>query len=220
MWKLAPPLFTTCSIIVKNGYTFGMGASVTRRRNPAERALEVRDAAETIALTRGLAAISLRNLGAHCGVTAPLIAHYEPNMDALVANTFSVIATREIDEVTLYAQAPTEPVDQLRALIDALADPRRDNVSEVWCDAWSIGRRNEPLAAAARHAMDSWQALAISIILDGQQRGQFADARPERVALVLFALVDATAAYKLVGYRSRADRDALVRETIEDMVNI
>jgi AcrR family transcriptional regulator len=193
---------------------------VTRRRNPAERALEVREAAETIALTRGLAAISLRNLGAHCGVTAPLIAHYEPNMDALVAHTFSAIAEREIAEVTLYAQTPAEPVEQLRALLTTLADPRRDHVSEVWCDAWSLGRRNEPLAAATRDAMDSWNQLATTIIRNGQKRGQFADARPERAALVLFALVDATAAYQLVDYRGRQERESLVRETLEDILNV
>ncbi|EAR25770.1 transcriptional regulator, TetR family protein [marine actinobacterium PHSC20C1] len=197
-----------------------MAASATRRRNPAERALEVREAAETIALTRGLAAISLRSLGAHCGVTAPLIAHYEPNMDALVANTFSAIAEREIAEVALFAQTPSAPLDQLRALIDTLADPHRDNVSEVWSDAWSIGRRNQRLAEATRDAMDSWQSLATGIIRRGQEQGQFADARPERAALVLFALVDATASYQLVDYGSRQEREALVRETIEDILKV
>jgi len=141
-------------------------------------------------------------------------------MDALVAHTFSAIAEREIAEVTLYAQTPTEPVEQLRALLDTLADPRRDHVSEVWCDAWSLGRRNEPLAAATRDAMDSWNALATTIIRHGQERGQFADASPERAALVLFALVDATAAYQLVDYRGRQERESLVRETLEDILKV
>lgn len=197
-----------------------MAASTTRRRNPAERALEVREAAHTIALTRGLAAISLRSLAAHCGVTAPLIAHYEPNMDALVAKTFFAIAEQEIADVTRHAQTPAEPVDQFRALLDALADPSRDNVGEVWSDAWSVGRRNEALASAARKAMDSWISLATNIIRAGQERGQFADAHPERAALVLFALVDATAAYQLVSYRSREVRESLVRETLEDILKV
>jgi len=197
-----------------------MAAGTTRRRNATERASEIRDAAKTIALTRGLAAISLRNLAAHCKVTAPLIAHYEPNMDTLVATTFKAIAQQEIAEVALYAQTPAEPLDQFRALIETLADPRRDNVGEVWADAWSLGRRNEPLAEAARHSMDSWHALAISIIRAGQDADQFAAVNPERAALVLFALVDATASYQLVNFRSRETRDALVRETLEDMLDV
>ncbi|MBH0053192.1 MULTISPECIES: TetR/AcrR family transcriptional regulator [unclassified Salinibacterium] len=197
-----------------------MAAGTTRRRNPAERALEVREAAKTLALTRGLAAISLRNLATHCGVTAPLIAHYEPNMDALVASTFAAIAEQEIAEVSLHALAPDDTLDQLRALISALADPARDNVGEVWCDAWSLGRKNEPLAEAARHSMDSWHALAIGIIRTGQNGGRFAAIAPERAALVLFALVDATASYQLVNFRSRETRDALVRETLEDMLDV
>ena len=197
-----------------------MGTRVTRRRNAAERALEVRESAQEIALTRGLAAISLRSLAAHCGVTAPLIAHYEPSMDALVANTFLAIAEQEIAEVAAHAQSPSEPVEQLRALLNAIADPTRDNVGEVWCDAWSLGRTNEPLAKAARESMDSWHALATSIIRNGQAVGQFRDARPEQAALVLFALVDATAAYQLVSYRSRHERESLVRETLEDILNV
>jgi hypothetical protein len=141
-------------------------------------------------------------------------------MDALVANTFLAIAEQEIADVTLHAQSPDEPVDQFRALLDALADPSRDNVGEVWCDAWSVGRRNERLAAAARQAMDSWIALATSIICAGQERGQFFDANPERAALVLFALVDATASYQLVDYRSRKVRESLVRETLEDILKV
>lgn len=197
-----------------------MATRVTRRRNPAERALEVREAAKTIALTRGLAAISLRSLATHCGVTAPLIAHYEPNMDALVANTFFAIAEQEIAEVALHATAPTSPVDQFRALLDALADQSRDNVGVVWSDAWSLGRKNVPLAEAARQSMDSWHALATSIIRAGQAIGQFTDVNPERAVLVLFALVDAAAAYQLVDYRTRQEREALVRETLEDILKV
>jgi len=213
-------LLTTYSIRVKNGYTARMAAGTARRRNPAERASEIRDAAKTIALTRGLAAITLRSLASECSVTAPLIAHYEPTMEALVAATFAEIAEGEIAEVALVAHAHAEPVDQLRALIDTLADPRRDPVGVVWCDAWSVGRTNQRLAEATRDAMDAWQDLATGIIRDGQSSGSFADARPERAAFVLFGLIDATAAYQLVGYRSRHEREALVRETIEDILKV
>jgi len=197
-----------------------MAAGTTRRRNATERASEIRDAAATIALTRGLAAISLRNLAAHCGVTAPLIAHYEPSMETLVASTFTAIAEKEIADVARHAHTPTEPLEQMRALIETIADPARDNVGEVWTDAWSLGRRNAPLAEAARQSMDSWHALAIDIIRAGQDAGQFAPVNPERAALVLFALVDATSAYQLVNFRSRETREALVRETLEDMLDV
>ena len=130
------------------------------------------------------------------------------------------IAEKEIAEVERHALAPNEPLDQIRALIEAIADPARDNVGEVWTDAWSLGRRNEPLAEAARQSMDSWHALAIGIIRAGQDAGQFAPVSPERAALVLFALVDATSAYQLVNFRSRETRESLVRETLEDMLDV
>jgi AcrR family transcriptional regulator len=190
---------------------------IRRRRSPAERALEIALAAESLALEDGLAALTLRGLGARVGVASSLIAHYEVSTESLVARTFRILAEREITEVTAIVDAQHSPTDRLRALVDAVADPARDDVAALWSDAWSLGRRNEALAEAARECMGAWQSLAERIVAGGVATGEFAgDAAdaPHRVALLLFALVDATNAYALVDYRTAAERDQLIRRAV------
>jgi AcrR family transcriptional regulator len=190
------------------------------RRSPAERALEIARAAQELALDDGLSALTLRGIATRVGVASSLVAHYEPSTDALVARTFRILAERECTEVAAIVEAVDGPTARLRALVDSVSDPARDDVAALWSDAWSIGRRNEALAAAARECMASWQALAADIVADGVRAGEFAAESPEQVALLLFALVDATNAYGLVDYRTGAERDQLIRRAVARAVTV
>ena len=67
------------------------------RKSPAQRSAEIADAARHVALEQGLAAVTLRSIAARASVTPALVAHYQPNMDALVASTFGTIVAAEID---------------------------------------------------------------------------------------------------------------------------
>ncbi|HZW41343.1 MAG TPA: TetR family transcriptional regulator, partial [Agromyces sp.] len=61
----------------------------SERKSPAERSAEIADAARSIALEQGLAAVTLRSIAARIDVAPALVAHYEPNMEALIASTFA-----------------------------------------------------------------------------------------------------------------------------------
>ena len=61
------------------------------RKSPAESSAEIADAARLVALEHGLAAVTLRSVAARVGVAPALVAHYQPNMDVLVAQTFGTI---------------------------------------------------------------------------------------------------------------------------------
>lgn len=190
------------------------------RRSPAERALEIALAAQELALDDGLSALTLRGIGTRVGVASSLVAHYETSTDALVARTFRILADREIAEVTAIVRSASGPTARLRALVDAVSDPARDDVAALWSDAWSLGRRNAGLAAAARDCMAAWQTLATDVVADGVRTGEFTTDSPEQVALLLFALVDATNAYGLVDYRTGAERDQLIRRAVARAVAV
>ena len=72
------------------------------RKSPAERSAEIADAARQVALEHGLAAVTLRSIAARVGVAPALVAHYQPNMDALVASTFGTI-TLHLEKMNLVA---------------------------------------------------------------------------------------------------------------------
>ncbi|MDR5698593.1 TetR/AcrR family transcriptional regulator [Agromyces aerolatus] len=69
------------------------------RKAPAERRAEIAEAARALALDDGLAAVTLRGVAARAGVTPALVAHYRPNMDELVAETFRTIVSAELREI-------------------------------------------------------------------------------------------------------------------------
>lgn len=191
-----------------------------RRRSPAEREAQIAAAAIAVARADGLAAVTLRGVAAAVGVAPSLVAHYRPSMDDLVGDTFRTVASAEVDEVRAIVATEPDPVARLRTLLACIADPARDDVATLWADAWSIGRTNPGLAAAARGVMDDWQALATEVVSDGVRAGVMHAEDPDAVGRLLFALVDATNGYALVDYLDRATREALVRTTIARSVHV
>src|SRR5215212_460738 len=120
----------------------------SERKSPAERSAEIADAARSIALEQGLAAVTLRSIAARIDVAPALVAHYEPNMEALIASTFAGVVAGEIDDVITLLAGLATPRERLAALLATLLDGTRDDVTVVWVEAWALGRRNGSLAAA------------------------------------------------------------------------
>lgn len=186
------------------------------RLTAAERHAQIDQAARALALEEGLGALTLRGIATRVGVASGLVAHYEPSMEALVARTFAAVAAAELAEVEGTVAHDDSPIVQLATLVATLLDTQRDDVSSVWADAWSLGRRMPLVAAAARAGMDSWSEVARGILRSGRDCGAFpAEADLDLVALQLFALVDSTTAYALVGYRTADERRRLVTRSLE-----
>ncbi|MFJ4220431.1 TetR/AcrR family transcriptional regulator [Curtobacterium luteum] len=198
-----------------------MPTSPTRRRlGPAEREAQITAGAAAVARADGLAAVTLRGVAAAVDVAPSLVAHYRPSMDVLVGDTFRTIAEAEVAEVRRLVERDAEPVARLSVLLAAIADPARDDVAVLWADAWSLGRTNDVLAAAARDVMDDWQRLATGVVADGVDAGVMSSEDPAAVGRLLFALVDATNGYALVDYLDRPTREGLVRDTIARAVGL
>ena len=176
---------------------------------------EIVEAARQIALSAGLSAITLRRLASTAGVAPGVVAEHEPSISALVARTFEELADEELAETILNVRSLNDPLDTLRMLVDTLIDDSHEGFNSVWADAWSIGRRNPPLARKTRESMDGWNALILEVIARGIAAGQFADVDPDLVAMQFIALIDATTAYSLVDYRRPPERAYLVRRTLE-----
>ncbi len=193
----------------------------TRRRlSPAEREAQITEAAVVVARTDGLTAVTLRGVAAAVGVAPSLVAHYRPSMEELVGDTFRSIASAEVAEVARLVAHEADPVAQLAVLVAAVTDPARDDVAVLWADAWSLGRTNDVLAAAARDVNGR-----VAAARDRHRRRR----RPSRSGACrgsvggrspLFALVDATNGYALVDYLDRSTRDDLVRSTIARAVGL
>ncbi|MBB6403248.1 TetR/AcrR family transcriptional regulator [Arthrobacter sp. AZCC_0090] len=190
----------------------------TGRKTPAERAAEIAEAAKEIALEQGLSAITLRNVAARVGVASGLVAHYQPNVDALVAGIFATIVAAETDEVSgLLDRLPT-PLERLGMLLETLMDNSRIDVTAIWVEAWTLGRRNEALAACVREQMDAWQEVVQGVVEAGIVAGEFETFDASSVAWQILGMVDGLNAQALVRWDGVSDRGTHLARAVEGMV--
>ncbi len=190
------------------------------RKPPAERRADLALAARAIAVEDGLAAVTQRAVAARAGVAPALVAHYWPSMDALVAATFTHVVAAEIEDVTALLAPLPGPVDRLSTLIATLLDGSRDDVTVIWVEAWVLGRRNDPLAAAVREQMDAWRDLIESVLAEGIDTGAFHTEDPAAVAWHLLGTIDGLNAQALVRWGATTDRAALLARSLEGVLGL
>lgn len=188
------------------------------RKPPAERRAEIAAAARVIARADGLAAVTLRAVAARAGVAPALVAHYEPSMDALVAATFADIVGGEIAEVTALLDAAPDPLARLELLLTTLMDGSRDDVTAVWVESWTLGRRSDALAAAVRDHMDLWRSVVETLLSDGVRRGAWRVDDAAAAAWLFLGMIDGLNAQALVRWGGTAERGALLARAVEGML--
>jgi AcrR family transcriptional regulator len=192
----------------------------SERKSPAERSAEIADAARSIALEQGLAAVTLRSIAARIDVAPALVAHYEPNMEALIASTFAAVVGAETDEVVAMLATHATPRARLAALLQTLLDGTRDDVTLVWVEAWALGRRSSALAASVRRQMDAWQAVVQGIIEAGVAAGEFETDDAASAAWQLLGMVDGLNAQALVLWGAANERGSLISHAVEGMLGL
>jgi AcrR family transcriptional regulator len=190
------------------------------RKSPAERSAEIADAARQVALEQGLAAVTLRSIAARAGVAPALVAHYQPNMDTLVASTFATIVAAEIDEVARLLDELPGPRERVGTLLETLLDGSRDDVTVVWVEAWALGRRNEALAASVRDQMDAWQAVVQGVIELGVAEAGFETDDTAATAWQLLGMIDGLNAQALVRWGDASDRGSMIHGAVEGMLGL
>jgi AcrR family transcriptional regulator len=159
---------------------------VRKRLKPDERRAAMLDAAADVLLEEGIGALTLRHLAQRLGVAPGLVNHYFPEIEALAADTFAMIAEAEVTALFAAAMAQVDPVARIARLVADLLEPHRRGVSLLWLDAWQASRSRALLRAAVIEAMDLWQDRLCALISEGG----FATADPAASATRILALID------------------------------
>ena len=173
-------------------------ASSRTRLSPEQRSAQIRDAALTLAREEGLSAVTLRAVASRVRVTSGLVTHYEPSIDALVAETFRTISNDELVELTELVDQHSSAVDRMRALIETLLGGAREEVTLAWVEAYALGRRNPALADAVHEQMRTWMEFVATIIRDGIAAGDFTVTDAEDAAWQLIGMIDGLNAQALL----------------------
>lgn len=186
----------------------------------ALRAEQIYEAAQRVALERGLAGVTLRAVADEAGVTSALVAHYAPSMSELVADTFRAIVARELAEVRAHVLAVRDPVARLRTLLTTMLDGTRNDVTPVWVDAWGLGRRNAELAAAIIEEMGEWHDAIVEVLDAGIEAGVMADTDTALIASQVLAMIDGLNAHEMVAYARGASSLRLIGRALELELNL
>lgn len=187
------------------------------RKSPSERSADIYAAAVAVALREGLSALTQRAVASEAAIAPALVTHYCPSMEQLIARTFSEIVSEEIREVMALAAQEDSATDSLRSIITTVLDGSREDVTVVWVDAWSLGRRLPILATSIREQMNSWHDALTAVIRTGIKSGEFTSPEidVDSIARQIFGMVDGLNAHALVNYTEDGQRLHLISRALE-----
>jgi AcrR family transcriptional regulator len=169
-----------------------------KRKLPAERQGELLEKAVEISAAEGLFAVTLRRVATALGVTPGLVSHYFSSAEQLITAAFRTAAVADLDEARSRVAAEETPTAKMDVLMDYVLDESSEDASALWLDAWSLGRRNDPLAEAANALTTEWLACIADIVGAGLNSGEFHVADVNIAARRLLTMIDGLGAQMVV----------------------
>jgi AcrR family transcriptional regulator len=169
-----------------------------KRKLPAERRGELLAKAVEISQAEGLSAVTLRRVAADLGVTPGLVSHYFSSAEQLITAAFRTAALADLAQARSRMDAAASALAKMEALMDYVLDDSSDDASALWLEAWSLGRRNAPLAAEAKELTDDWLACIADLVRAGTEVGEFHVADVDVAARRLLTMIDGLGAQKVV----------------------
>ena len=160
---------------------------------PDQRRDAIVDAALEVALVKGLASTTVRDVAAAMGTSSGLIHHYFGSMDEVLAAAFERVASQDL---RLTEAAMAEAADPGEAIVEFLrtyTPADKDWSFQFWLDAWAEAARRPALQATSRRLNLEWQGLLERTIRAGVADGRFRSEDPVGAAWRILSLLDGLA---------------------------
>lgn len=169
-----------------------------KRKLPAERYGQLLARAVEISAAEGLSAVTLRRVATDLGVTPGLVSHYFSSAEQLITAAFRTAAVADMSEARSHMAAALTPTGKMDALVNYLLDESSEDASALWLDAWSLGRRNAPLASEANALTAEWLECIAEIVRSGVDSGEFRVADADVAARRVLTMIDGLGAQMVV----------------------
>ena len=180
-----------------------------KRMAPDQRREAIVAATLVVAVRKGLASTTVRDVAAEMGTSSGLIHHYFDSMDDVLAAAFERVAAQDLElSARLMAEAST-PVDALRVFFRTYTPADKDWAFQLWLDAWAEAARRPAVQATSRRLNLEWQALLERTIRRGIADASFACPDPAGAAWRILSLLDGLA-LQVVAHGTTVTRDDVV----------
>jgi len=179
------------------------------RMSPADRRAAIVAATVAVAVRKGLASTTVRDVAMEMGTSSGLIHHYFDSMDEVLAAAFERVASADLERSGRLMAEAASPVAALRVFFQTYTPVDRDWSFQLWLDAWAEAARRPALREVSARLNLAWQALLELTIVTGVGAGDFACAEPAAAAWRILSLLDGLA-LQVVAHGTTIPRGAVV----------
>jgi AcrR family transcriptional regulator len=177
-----------------------------KRMSPDQRREAIIAAALEVAVVKGLASTTVRDVAAAMGTSSGLIHHYFESMDDVLAAAFERVARQDLG-LSASAMAETaSPVEALRVFFRTYTPADKDWAFQLWLDAWAEAARRPAVQTTSRRLNLEWQALLERTITEGVAAEAFTCPDPSGAAWRILSLIDGLA-LQVVAHGTTIGRD-------------
>lgn len=171
-------------------------------------------ASTAVALDLGLAAVTTETVATRCRASVHAVHRLQPDEARLVADTFTRITRAEMLDTRRVVLAYPSPVEQLRALLEGIAEPGDGELDTIWVQSWGLGKHNALLAEAIREQEAAWHRLLTAVLRRGIESGEFLPVDASEFADQVLAVSVAVNAYSILQYGTDPDRLRLLTSIV------
>jgi AcrR family transcriptional regulator len=159
-----------------------------------QRRAQMVSAALQVISERGFADTRIADVAEQAGASPALVIYYFKTKDRLLTE-----AVRQYEDSWYsvgqerMAKLPTNKarIEEIVAMnLLPEADPEPRGSWQLWLDFWAQAARNGHVATVRRKSDERWRDELASLVLAGQEAGEFADVDPVSFAICLQALMD------------------------------
>jgi AcrR family transcriptional regulator len=142
-----------------------------------------------VAVRKGLASTTVRDVAAEMGTSSGLIHHYFGSMDEVLAAAFEEVARQDLRSSEGAMSEAADPIEGLRIFFRTYTPADKDWAFQLWLDAWAEAARRPALQATSRRLNLEWQSLLERTIAAGLAEGSFVTADPAGAAWRILSLL-------------------------------
>lgn len=166
------------------------GSAADQRREQMLRA------AVEVIVERGFAGARIADVAERAGISAALIIYYFKTKDQLLAD-----AMRYSEDVW-YAEGQRRMAGlpsaaaRLEDIVAMCCLPEADpylNTWLLWLDVWALAARNDEVAGVRQKNDERWRDMIMSLVVEGQEAGEFRPVDASAFTTTLCALLDGLA---------------------------